>query len=651
MDIKIINGIRSLGIDMIQESGSGHPGICLDAAPILYTLFSNHLNFNKEDGTWINRDRFVMSASHASSLLYSILFYSGYDIDIEDLKKYRRKSGKLPGYAILNKKMGVEMTAGGPGEGFATAVGMAMAEEYLKDILGKDIINYNTYVLVTEADLMEGISYEAASLAGTLKLGKLIVLYDSNKVTLDSKTTGVFEEDILKRFEACGWHTDIVNNGEDYQSIDKAITKAKMEVNKPSIIEIKTIIGIGTSISGSSKVYDGVLNEKDLELVKEKMNITRVPFHVSKDAITTFREKIDKRTSAVYNEWVSNYNSVFEINPDKKKILVQLEDGNIRLNLKNIQIHFDSEMKEDMRITNSNLMNVISKLLPLFMGGCADKARLTNVYLEGAKDFKINSPSGKNIHFGSRERAMGAILNGLALSGLRPFGSTFLTYSDYIKPSIRLTSMMNLPVTYIFTHDSINIGSDGPIHQPIEQLASLRTIPNMVVIRPADVNELVGAWDYILNKKTPVSLIIPKEERGMIIGSSIEGSTKGAYIIKKELGRLSGIIIATGSEVEIAVKISDELSYKGIMTRVISMPSIELFNKQNLEYKESLLPMGAKIIVIEASNDPTWNEFVYNKKYLLNLNDFGISGTESEILEAMNYDYDSLLENVEKLLK
>lgn len=651
MDTKIINGIRSLALDMINEAGNGHPGICLDAAPAIYTLFANHLNFNKEDGTWINRDRFILSAGHASALLYSILFYSGYGIEIDDLKKYRRKGGKLPGHPELNKKLGIEATTGPLGEGFATAVGIAMAEDYLRNLIGKDIINHYTYVLVSDGDLMEGISYEAASLAGALKLNKLIVLYDSNNVTLDGKTAGIFEEDVMKRFEAMGWHTETVLNGEDYESIDKAITRAKTIVDKPSIIEIKTIIGIGTSLAGSCAVHGGPLSENDLILVKEKMNITKVPFHVSKEAITTYREKIDTRTSSVYNEWVSKFNTLFEVNQEKKKILTELEDGNIKLNLKNLQIHFELNMKEDMRVTNSNLMNVISKLMPLYIGGSADVVRSTRTYLTEGKDFKMNSNIGKNIHFGVRERAMGAILNGLALSGLRPFGSTFLAFSDYMKPSIRLTCLMNLPVTYIFTHDSIKIGSDGPTHQPIEQLASLRTIPNMTVFRPADVNELVGCWDYVINKKIPSTLIIPKEEKGMLEGSSIEGASKGAYIIKREMGRLAGIIIATGSEVETAVQISEELYMKGMMVRVISMPSIEIFNKESAEYKESLLPIGAKIVVLEASNDPTWNEFVYNKKYLLNLCDFGISGTKKEILEVYGYDFDSLLEKTEKLLK
>ncbi len=650
MDTKIINGIRSLAIDMINEAKCGHPGICLGAAPMIYTLFMYHLNFNKDDGTWINRDRFVLSAGHGSALLYSTLFYSGYGFELDDLRKFRKRGSKTPGHPELNTKLGVEMSTGLLGEGFASAVGMAIGEEYLRNILGKELINHFTYVLVSDGDLMEGISYEAASLAGSLKLGKLIVLYDSNNVTLDGKTQGVFDEDIIKRFESQGWHVETVSNGEDFSSINQAILKAKSVDDKPSIIEIKTIIGIGTSIAGTSEAHGKPLSDEDILRVKEKMNMSRVPFHVSKEAIDYYRENLDKRISPIYNSWAQNYNSILEKIPEKKKILEALEDG-VKLNLKNLHINFENSLREDMRITNSNLMNVISSLSPTFLGGGADIVKSTMTYLEKGGDFKINSTSGKNIHFGVRETSMGAIINGLALSGLKVFGSTFLAFSDFMKPSIRLSAIMNLPVTYIFTHDSIKIGSDGPTHEPIEQLGSLRSIPNLTVFRPADVNELVGSWDFIMNKKSPVALVIPKEEKGMLEGSSIEGTLKGAYVIKREMGRLAGIIISTGSEVETAMQISDELTRKGIMTRVISMPSKEVFNKQNPEYLLDLFPQGVKIIVLEASNDASWNEFVYNKRYLLTLNSYGVSGSRKEVLEYMGFDIGTLVEKCEKLLK
>lgn len=649
MDIKVINGIRNLGIDMIKSSGSGHPGIVLSMAPTFYTLFSKHLNFNKEDGNWVNRDRFVLSAGHGSALLYSTLFYAGYPITLEDLKKWRVRKGILSGHPELNKKIGVELTSGLLGEGLATAVGIAMSEEYLRNILSRELINNYTYVLVSDGDLMEGVSYEAASLAGELKLGHLIVLYDSNKISLDGSTKEVFTEDIPKRFEAMGWHVETVLNAEDYISIDKAITKSKTVTDKPSIIILNSIIGIGTSIQGTNKVHSGPLSDEDMELVKDKMNMTKVPFHISKDAITYFRDNIDNRINEVYNSWVSKYNSILSHDEEKRKIFDFLEN-NKKINIKNLQVNFDINMKEDFRETNFNLMNVISKLNPLFIGGSADISKSTKAFIEETKDFNVDK-RGRNIKFGVRERLMAACLNGMALSGLRPFGSTFLAFSDYMKPSIRMSAMMNLPVTYIFTHDSIKIGPDGPTHEPVEQLGALRSIPNMYVFRPGDVNELVASWDYITNKKVPSSLIICKEEKGIIQGTSIEGALKGGYIAKKEEGRLAGIIIATGSELETAISLSEELDRMGLHIRVISMPSVEVFNLQDKEYKDSLLQIGAKVIVLEASNDPKWNEFVYNKKYLLNINEYGISATKEEVLEQLDYDFNSLLERVEKLLK
>ena len=381
MDTKVINSLRSLALDMINEAGSGHPGIALDAAPIRYTLFANHLVFNINDGSWINRDRFILSAGHASALLYSTLFYSDYPISIEDLKRFRKINGKLKGHPSLNKSIGIEITTGPLGEGFASSVGMAIAEEYSRNLVGKDIINNYTYVLASDGDLMEGISYEAASLAGSLHLGHLIVLYDSNSVTHDGKTKDVFEENVLKRFEAMGWHTQLVTNGEDYVSIDKAIIKAKQILDKPSIIEIRTIIGIGTSIENTSKAHSGVLTDEDMSLVKDRMNITKVPFHISKEAIEYIRSKQNERNDRIYNEWLNNYNNIIEKDSRKKKYLSEIENGELNIGIKDIKINFDDNMIEDIRITNSNLMNVISTFSETFVGGSADMVQSTKTYL------------------------------------------------------------------------------------------------------------------------------------------------------------------------------------------------------------------------------------------------------------------------------
>lgn len=651
MDKKVINCIKNLSIDMINNAGSGHPGICLGATPILYTLFLKHLKFNKEEGNWINRDRFIMSAGHGSALLYSTLFYAGYPIELEELKKFRQIDSKISGHPELDINIGVECTTGPLGQGFATAVGCAIAEEYLRNNVNKEIIDHFTYVLVSDGDLMEGISYEAASLAGSLKLSKLIVLYDSNNISLDRSTAGVFDENVLKRFEACGWHTELVNNGEDINLIDKAILKAKNIIDKPSIIEIKTIIGNGSELQGTSEVHGKPLSEEDVDNLKIKLEVSKVPFHISKDAVLYFRESIDKRTIPLYNDWVEKYNSFKENDSVLKKLLISLETGEFKIDLKKVKINFEENYKEELRVTNGKLINLIGELSSIFMCGSADLATSTKVKINKGKEFKIKGEFGKNIYFGVREGLMGAIANGLALNNIRPIIGTFLVFSDYMKPAMRLSALMNLPVTYIFTHDSIGIGEDGPTHQPIEQLGMLRSIPNMTVFRPADIREVVGSWDYAINQRVPVSIVVSKEKVPQIKTSSIESVSKGAYVIKEEISRLQGIIMASGVEVHTAIKVSEELAKKGIYVRVVSVPSIELFLKQNEEYKESLIPVGYKIIVIEASNDPKWNEFVYNKKYLLNLSSFGASGKGIDVLKKFELDTESLVGKIEKLLK
>lgn len=651
MDKKVINCIKSLSLDMINNAGSGHPGICLSAAPIIYTLFLNHLKFNKEDGNWINRDRFILSAGHGSALLYSTLFYAGYPIEIEELKNFRQIGSRLSGHPEFNTNIGIECTTGPLGQGFAMAIGFAIAEEYLKNNVNKHIFDHYTYVLVSDGDLMEGISYEAASLAGSLNLSKIIVLYDSNNMTLDRSTLGVFNENVLKRFEACGWNTELVTNGEDINSIDKAITKAKHVTDKPTIIEIKTILGNGSELQGTNEVHGKPLSEKDLDNIKSKLELSKVPFHISKDAVLYFREIIDKRNETEYNNWVEKYNE-FKINDSVlNKLLISLENATFNIDLKKIKINFEENYEEELRITNGKLINLFGDLSSIFMCANADVANSTKVRIVNGKDFKINNEYGKNIYFGVREALMAAAANGLALNNLRPIISCFLAFSDYMKPAIRLSAMMNLPVTYIFTHDSIMIGEDGPTHQPIEQLGMLRSIPNMTVFRPCDIKEIVGAWDYIINHKIPSSIIISKEKVPQIKESNIENVSKGAYILKEEIGRLQGIIISSGVEIHTAIKIREALNRKGIYIRIVSVPSIELFEKQTEEYKEQILPIGVKIIVIEASNDTKWNEFVYKRKYLLNLNNFGQSGKKDDIIKKFEFDIDTLISKVERLLK
>lgn len=650
MDDKIINGIKSLSLDMINEAQSGHPGICLGAAPIIYTLFSNHLIFNPKDGYWMGRDRFILSAGHGSALLYSTLFFAGYPIDLKDLKNFRKLTSLCQGHPELNQKIGVESTTGILGQGLANAVGIAIAEEYLSHNINKDIFNHYTYVLVSDGDLMEGISYEAFSLAGSLKLNKLIVLYDSNRISVDGSTQYIFDEDVLKRAESCGWHTELVTNGEDITSIDKAIINAKNIKDKPTIIKINTTIGKGSTNQNTSLVHGKPLSEEDINSLKIKLGVNKVPFYVSKESALNFREKIESRNNSKYNEWKKKYNSLMKEESVVQKTLKYMENNDYHINLKKIKINIEEKYTEELRSANGKIINLLSNMCPTLISGSADLFESTKTYITNGKNF-IPNEYGRNIKFGVRESLMAGVLNGLALSNLRPVGSTFLTFSDHMKPSLRLSSIMNLPITYVFTHDNVNIGEDGATHQPVEQLSSLRNIPNMIVFRPCDIKEIVGCWDYIMNNSKPISLIISKEKFSPLENTSIENVYLGAYIIKKERNRLSGIIMASGSEVHKAIEIAEYLERKAIYVRVISVPSIELFNNQSFEYKKELLPDGVKTIVIEASNDTSWNKYVYSDKYVLNIRTFGRSANKKEIDEYFEFDIKSLIEKVEKLLK
>ncbi|MFA7515278.1 MAG: transketolase [Bacilli bacterium] len=659
---KIIDNIRALGIDMIDTAASGHPGIVLGAAPIIYALYAKHLNFSLTDEKWINRDRFILSAGHGSALLYATLFMAGFNLTLDDLKSFRQLHSKTPGHPEYRITPGVDMTTGPLGQGLASAVGMAMAECYLgskynpkkKSVfdISKDVFNYYTYVLCSDGDLMEGVSYEAASLAGTLKLGKLIVLYDSNNISLDGSTNKTFTEDVLGRFKALGWHTQLVRNGDDIVALDKAITKAKNILNKPSIIEIKTTIGKGSLDAGTNKVHGSPLSNEDIAQLKNSLGVRNIPFTVSQEAVDSFRTMIRDRISDIYSKWADNYKDFMNnASDDIKTEIVSIEKNNFEVDISDLAFNFDEELKEATRVTNGKVMNVLADYLPNFIGGSADLASSTKTYLTKYKDFTKDSYDGRNIWFGVREHAMGAILNGISLSGMRSFGSTFLSFSDYLKPAIRLACLMNLPVTYIFTHDSINIGHDGPTHQPIEQLAMLRSIPNLDVYRPADAKEVVGSWHLILKNNNPSALILSRADINIQKGTSIEGVAKGAYIVKEEQERLDGIIIATGAEVELANLVSEELAKRGLDVRVVSMPIMSLFNKQPKKYQEELFPIGIKKVVIEAGSSYGWHQFVYNDKYLITIDEFGTSGHPDDVIKYFKFNLPNVTNRIEKILR
>lgn len=661
MDEKIISNIKTLGIDMIDKAGSGHPGIVLGAAPIIYTVYAKHMNINVNDPNWIARDRFIMSAGHGSALLYATLYMAGYDISLEDIKNFRRVGYKTPGHPEIGITPGVDMSTGPLGQGIASAVGFALGEKILKNKLilpeesnmftKKQLIDYHVYVLCGDGDLMEGVNYEAASLAGTLNLDNLIVLYDSNNVSLDGDTSNTFTENVLDRFKAMGWHTIKVTDGNDVNSIDKAITDAK-EIGKPSIIEIKTIIGHGSKLAGTNVVHGKKLEKDDISSLKTSLNMPDEPFYINEEAVNSFRKQIVNRSSIKYDLWERLYKEYKNYLSPNEKDNIDIYMNHKDYNILNNNWEFSLEEKIATRDSNNGIMEEIAKIVPNLIGGSADLGSSTKTYLKKFGDIKEGHYDGRNIWFGVREHSMGSILNGLALSGFKTYGSTFLSFADYLKPAIRMSALMNLPVNYIFTHDSINIGQDGPTHQPIEQLAMLRSIPNLNVFRPADSNEIVGCWNEMINIGKTNALILSRQEGRNLKETDAFKVKFGAYIVRREVKQLHGIIIATGSEVQTALLIANHLfAITGLDLRVISMPCQELFFEQTEEYKKELLPMGYKTVVLEAGSSFGWHRFVYSDKYLITVDKFGVSGTKDEVLEYFNFSYDEIFERIEKLFR
>ena len=646
-DQKIINQLRGLGIDMIHEAGSGHPGITLDAAPILYTLYAKHLRFDPSHPDFFNRDRFVMSAGHGSALLYACLSMAGFDLSMEDLKAYRHLNSKTPGHPELGKTPGVDMTTGPLGQGIATSVGIAIAEAQL-EAKYKNLINFNTYVLCSDGDLEEGVSYEACSLAGTLKLNRLIVLYDSNDTSLDSKTNTSFNENIELRFTSMGWNYLKVNDGEDYEAIDRAITEAKRK-DFPTLIEVKTTIGKFSKYEGTNKIHGGDLENDDITSIKEKLKLRDIPFNITNDVLEDFRYMIQERNCDLVSNFLDKFDKLDE---DSKNILNPLIKNEYEIDLKKLSYEKPEENYESLRDTSSKVLNSIVSNNEFIMGGSADLFTSTKTYIKDLGDFSSKNYLGKNIFFGVREHAMAAIINGISLVGFRSYASTFLAFSDYMRPAMRIASILNLPVTYIFTHDSISIGSDGATHQPVEQLTSLRAMPNLEVFRPCDANEVIGTYKTIMKKKNGPSVIsLSKTKLPILETTSSSGVEKGAYIVKNEQRKLDGIIISSGEEVHQAIEVSKRLNTKGIDVRVVSMPSIKRFLDQEDAYKEEILPVGIKKIVIEAGSSLSWNRLIFNKKYLITLDTFGDSGSRDELYEKYGFDIESLEEKIENLLK
>ena len=646
----VVNNIRSLGIDMIHEANSGHPGIVLGASPIIYSLFAHHMKFHTGYPNWCNRDRFVLSAGHGSAMLYATLFMNGYDYTIDDLKAFRSLDSITPGHPEYNINLGIEMTTGPLGQGLGTAVGMAIAEKYLEKTFNTKkhkIFDYKIYALCGEGDLMEGISYEAVSLASNLKLNNLIVLYDANKITLDGNAKLSFNENIMDRFENMGWNVLEVSNGENIHEISRMIKWAKHS-KKPTIIQINTTIGKYSKLENTNKVHGTPLEEDDIKEIKKKLKINDTPFDYDIKNKEEYLKYIEEKNKKQYNEWKIIFDEYIIDKETKLKdsLLSIINNEQILIKLEKLIDVNNISNDLSMREINSLIMNTISNYIPEFIGGSADTVSSTKTYLKEKGDFNSKNYTGKNIYYGIREHAMASSTNGIALSNLRPFASTFLTFADYMKPSIRLSALMDIPSTFIFTHDSINIGQDGPTHQPIEQLGMLRSIPNFTVYRPCDKKELIGCWNLILEQSKPCALIISRNKSKEIKYTSPSYVKYGGYVIHEFENKLDLIILASGTEVNIALSTARKLKEEDhIEARIISVPNLNTLLNQDPNYLKELLPKNIKKYVIEYSNDTMWYQ-LDKEINLINMKSFGTSAKSENVIKHFELDEDSIYNKI-----
>lgn len=658
MDVKqkVINTIRVLSAEAIEKANSGHPGLPLGAAPAAFTLFNEHLKHNPKNPDWINRDRFILSAGHGSMLLYSLLNLYGYGLKIEDLENFRQFDSLTPGHPEYMHTKGVEASTGPLGQGIAMGVGMAIAERHLAALFNKDdnkLIDHMTYILCGDGCLQEGISNEASSLAGTLKLNKLVVLYDSNNITIEGDTEVAFTENVRARYEALGWNTLYVEDGNDIEAISKAIAEAKKSTDKPTLIEIKTKIGYGaTGKEGTAGAHGAPLGAESLAALRKNLTYEEEGFNVGQDVLDYMKEKceeLDKYEEDWYKQ-LEAYKAKYKADYDKL-----MSFYNAEVSEEVLKAMTDIELKDEAsRASSGKVLNKVSHVLENIIGGSADLGPSNKSVMNDEKYFSSECPEGRNIHFGVREHAMAAICNGILLhGGLRSYAATFLVFSDYMKPSIRLASLMNLPAIYILTHDSIGVGEDGPTHQPIEHLAMLRSIPNINVIRPADSREVIYAWQAaLMSKETPTCLILSRQGLKLLDNSS-EEALKGGYIVHKEAkDAIDAIIIATGSEVALSIEAAKDLEAKGKSIRVVSMPSQEIFLNQDKEYIEKILPSNVKRRVsVEALSTMPWGKFVGLEGTAIGIDRFGSSAPGKVLFEKYGITKEHVEEEVIKLIE
>lgn len=658
LDELSVNTLRMLSVDMIEKANSGHPGLPLGAAPMAYTLWTQHLNIDPKSGRdWPNRDRFVLSAGHGSALLYSLLHVSGFDVSIDDLKQFRQWDSKTPGHPEVGHTDGVEATTGPLGQGLAMAVGMAMAEAHLSakyNRPGFPIMDHYTYVLCGDGDLMEGISQEAMSLAGHLKLNKLIVLYDSNDISLDGPLNKAFSENVAERVQASGWHYLCVEDGTDLSAISAAITLAKTS-SLPTLIEVKTIIGQGAPKEGTNKVHGAPLGEEGIKQVRKYYDWQEEPFQVPDKVYQHFNETVQVRGALAKNQWETLFSNYEQEYPELAQQFKEGFNQTLPNSWADSLPSYEVGSAAASRVTSKEVIQSLAEKIPFFWGGSADLASSNNTMIAADTDFSADHYEGRNIWYGVREFGMAAAMNGIALhGGTRTYAATFFVFVDYLRAAVRLSALQQLPVTYVLTHDSIAVGEDGPTHEPVEQLASLRAMPNVNVIRPADGNEVVAAWKLAIQaEKTPTILALSRQNLPVLPHTDTlasEGVMKGAYVLSAEQQELQGILIASGSEVALAIEAQKELFAKGIDVRVVSMPCMELFHQQSKAYQEQVLPSTCQArVAIEMGSRFGWHQFVFNDEAILSVDQFGASAPGGEVIKQYGFTVDHILDTYQKL--
>ncbi len=652
-----INTIRTLSIDAVQKADSGHPGLPMGAAPMAYALWMNHLRHNPRNPHWANRDRFVLSAGHGSMLLYSLLHLTGYDLSLDEIKNFRQWGSKTPGHPEAHETPGVETTTGPLGQGAANSVGFALAEAYLASYFnrpGYEVVNHHTYALVGDGDLMEGVCMEAASLAGVWGLNKLIWLYDDNQITLDGETKMTFTEDVDVRFRAFGWHTLRVEDGNNVEAVNNAIFAAKAMTDAPTLILVRTVIGYGSpNKQGTSKAHGSPLGKDEIKLVKEFLGWPQEDFYIPGDALEHFRSALEigadqeEKWNKTFLEWRAAF-------PD----LAQQWDDAFAGNLpsgwdKDIPVYGEGK-KLATRNVSGDVLNAIAKQVPTMIGGDADLAGSTKTLIKGAENTGKGKPAARNLRFGVREFAMGAIVNGLALHGgiTKPYSATFLTFSDYMRNAIRMGALMNLPLVYVFTHDSIGLGEDGPTHQPVEHVATLSAIPNLTVIRPADANETAAAWQVAMTLKNPALLVFTRQDLPVLTGDQVRaGVAKGGYVLADSGGTPDIILISRGSEVHLAHEAYQTLTAEGVKARLVSIPSWNLFDQQSAAYKESVLPKAVRNRVsIEAGTTFGWDRYVGLDGIAIGIDRYGASAPYEIIYRELGITAEAVVKAARQLL-